>query len=184
MNYAQLKDFLKNDFDPFWAEVVLWSKEKAPQAGVSLQEAIPLDKKTLSPSDFGFHNAIKTKDGKIVFCDFEYFGWDDPAKLTSDFLLHPAMHLSEDLKKYFVRSIQKIFSSNQDLRVRLGLVYPLFGMKWCLIFLNEFLSQGFSRRLFANDKLDQESLFKEQLGKAQEMLNRIRNTYRENPYAK
>ena len=182
VDHAELKNFLKSDFDPFWSELVQWCKQEVLKAGGSLQKAITLDQKTLSPSDFGFHNAIKRADGKIIFCDFEYFGWDDSAKMTSDFILHPAMHLSEELKMHFVRGMQKIFSDGDDFHLRLRLVYPFFGMKWCLIFLNEFLSQDFSRRLYADHKIDQENLLIEQLGKTKDMLTRIENTYRANPY--
>ena len=41
--------------------------------------------KCLSPSDFGFHNVIVEKDKILRFIDFEYAGWDDPAKMVSDF---------------------------------------------------------------------------------------------------
>ena len=51
----------------------------------------------LSPSDFGFHNTIKSK--KLYFIDFEYFGLDDPVKLVIDFILHPGMKLNLQLKK-------------------------------------------------------------------------------------
>ena len=184
IKHEGLQDFLKADFDIFWAELVLWVKEKSLETGVSLQETIALDKRTLSPSDFGFHNAIKKKDGKIVFCDFEYFGWDDPAKLTSDFLLHPAMRLSEVLKGHFVRGIQNIFSTHEDLRARLRVVYPLFAMKWCLILLNEFLAQDFSRRLFADQEIERERLLIQQLDKAKNMLKHLKNMYQDNLYAK
>ena len=42
----------------------------------------------ISASDFGLHNAIMTERG-IVFFDFEFAGWDDPAKAIVDFLLQP-----------------------------------------------------------------------------------------------
>ena len=35
----------------------------------------------LSPSDFGFHNILEHQ-GQLSFLDFEYAGWDDPAKLV------------------------------------------------------------------------------------------------------
>ena len=38
----------------------------------------------ISPSDFGFHNAIKSETG-IKFIDFEFSGMDDPSKLLIDF---------------------------------------------------------------------------------------------------
>ena len=31
--------------------------------------------------------------GRLAFVDFEYFGWDDPVKLTADILLHPGWPL-------------------------------------------------------------------------------------------
>ena len=51
----------------------------------------PLDtqESVLSPSDFGFHNALLGPDGKLCFIDFEYAGWDDPAKLICDFFCQP-----------------------------------------------------------------------------------------------
>src|SRR6185503_11886129 len=39
----------------------------------------------LSPSDFGYHNAVLADDETVRFFDFEYAGWDDPAKLVCDF---------------------------------------------------------------------------------------------------
>ncbi len=42
----------------------------------------------VSPSDFGFHNAIRTDQG-VTFIDFEFAGWDDPAKASADFVLQP-----------------------------------------------------------------------------------------------
>ena len=38
----------------------------------------------VSPSDFGFHNAIKSDTG-VKFIDFEFAGLDDPSKLLLDF---------------------------------------------------------------------------------------------------
>ena len=53
----------------------------------------PLDpaERCLSPSDFGFHNAILANDGRLRFIDFEYAGWDDPSKLICDFFCQPAV---------------------------------------------------------------------------------------------
>ncbi len=43
----------------------------------------------LAPSDFGLHNALVDADGRLSFVDFEYAGWDDPAKTDADFALQP-----------------------------------------------------------------------------------------------
>jgi len=53
-----------------------------------VRDAIDPDQRCASPSDFGFHNAISTRTG-IRFIDFEFAGWDDPAKATLDFILQP-----------------------------------------------------------------------------------------------
>lgn len=53
-----------------------------------VRDAIHPGQRCVSPSDFGFHNAIRTGTG-IRFIDFEFAGWDDPAKATLDFLLQP-----------------------------------------------------------------------------------------------
>jgi hypothetical protein len=51
-------------------------------------DAISSDETCLSPSDFGYHNAIRTPVG-VKFIDFEFAGWDDPAKAAADFVLQP-----------------------------------------------------------------------------------------------
>ena len=71
----------------------LAQKRSRPGRGVDIRASgwtfdRPIDpnERSLSPSDFGFHNAIRRADGRLAFVDFEYFGWDDPAKLVADFL--------------------------------------------------------------------------------------------------
>ena len=108
--------------------------------------------RTLSPSDFGFHNALETQSGEIFFLDFEYFGWDDPAKTVCDFLLHPGMALSPSLKLQFATSLVRGLPWSQGLRERVAAYYPLFGLKWCLILLNEFLPNQILRRRFAGSR--------------------------------
>jgi len=121
-----LEGFLANDYIPFYQELVTAKKKQAQEWSISFAEEIPLEQRILSPSDFGFHNALKNSDGKITFLDFEYFGWDDPAKLISDFLLHPAMNLSEELQGIFLENVLKVFKDNTDLRNRVNIVRPFF----------------------------------------------------------
>ena len=83
---GELATWFEKSFDPLLAEVEATGDDEIDQA-----------KRILSPSDFGFHNAIRRPDGALAFVDFEYFGWDDPAKTVVDFLLHPGMTLSDAL---------------------------------------------------------------------------------------
>ena len=181
--YNTLHEFLTNDFVPSFDEITRWCKSSLNQAHMSFVSELPYEERTLSPSDFGFHNALRRSDGQIVFLDFEYFGWDDPAKMISDFLLHPAMELREDLRRRFVSSILNHFDDHRYLDKRVEIVYPLFALKWCLIFLNEFVPVGLLRRGFASEgKLDKSEVQAKQLSKARQMLHRIRRDYEHFPY--
>lgn len=183
LQYLELRSFLENDFRPFFAVLVDWARQYCAQKGISFENEITLEERTLSPSDFGFHNALRGPDGRIIFLDFEYFGWDDPAKTVVDLLWHPAIVLTEPLKKEFVRLMLETFGENKQLEQRVALVYPLFGLKWCTIILNEFVANDFSRRVYAaGDSLDRERICAEQLRKAKQLFREIKKTYLEFPY--
>ena len=77
----------------------------------------------------------------LDFVDFEYFGWDDPAKTIVDFLLHPGMQLDDALKRRFAAGVCAAFAELPALPARTRIVYPLFGLKWGLILLNDFLPE-------------------------------------------
>ena len=100
----------------------------------------------LSPSDFGFHNALRCRGDHLVFIDFEYFGWDDPVKLVCDFLLHPAMDLSNNDKVQFWTGVKKLFAGDPTFQERFYFLYPYYALRWCLILLNEFLPERWQRR--------------------------------------
>lgn len=102
-------------------------------------EPLPRAERVLSPSDFGSHNAIRTARGD-VFLDFEYFGWDDPAKLVGDVLLHPGMALDRDLRQRWWRGAGSVFGPRAMERARIAL--PLLALRWHLIVLRPFLGTG------------------------------------------
>ncbi len=181
--YAALREFLDQDLTPLLEQVTRWSEARLQSAGLSPSQELDWSQRTLSPSDFGFHNALRQRDGRIIFLDFEYFGWDDPAKMISDFLLHPAMELSADLKKKFASAVLRRFSDFPGLLGRVESVYPLFGLKWCMILLNEFVADSLQRRQFAAVAVtDRTALQMQQLEKARRMVSRIRSEYEHFPY--
>lgn len=183
VEYVALHGFLTDEFMPTLNEIAEWCRSSLNQRAMSFLAELPYEERTLSPSDFGFHNALKRSNGQIVFLDFEYFGWDDPAKMISDFLLHPAMELREGLRHRFAASIMSHLESRERLAGRLEAVYPLFGLKWCLILLNEFAPEHLSRRQFASvNDFDKGVLQAEQLVKARRMLDRVRRDYQQFPY--
>jgi hypothetical protein len=170
--YPALRSFLQGRFAET-TEALLGRARRRLRDGSAV---LPLRSRTLSPSDFGFHNALRRSDGGLVFVDFEYFGWDDPAKTISDFLLHPAMALTAASRRRFVREALAVYGGESDLAKRLDSFYPLFGLKWCLILLNEFVPQDLTRRTFAGgEAIDPVAARKRQLSRARRLLARICN---------
>jgi hypothetical protein len=171
---SALEQFLEAGFRPMLERLA---------AKLPVETDLPMEQRTLSPSDFGFHNALRRPDGRLAFLDFEYFGWDDPAKMVADFLLHPALELPERRKHRFAAGMYRRFSVNKSLAKRVETVYPLFGLKWCLIMLNEFVPEDLQRRGFASGgSLDRATAQTRQLEKAQRMLVRIEREYETFPY--
>jgi hypothetical protein len=126
---------------------------KRVRAAVAADEALldaPLAAadRVLSPSDFGFHNCIVTPTG-LTFVDFEYAGWDDPAKTVCDFFCQPAVPVPREHLERFLAAVAAASGSGQGLRDRVALLLPVYELKWCCIMLNEFLPVGDERRAFA-----------------------------------
>ena len=179
--HREMTKFLVEQLKPAQQEFAAWSSNHLSY-GDSSEELKP-HLHTLSPSDFGFHNCLRKADGNLVFLDFEHFGWDDPAKMIADFLLHPAMDLDRQLKARFMSNLLAGLDTSDNLSNRVEAVYPLFGIKWCLILLNEFHFESMQRRRRAvPDSGPDSEIQTVQLAKARLMLNEIQNTYREFPY--
>lgn len=171
-----LHTFVRTQFVPALERIRRW----LAQSSTGIKEELAPSERTLSPSDFGFHNALR-RTGELVFLDFEYFGWDDPAKMVADFLLHPAMSLSEPLKRRLVTGLLSRFEPS--LAQRLEMVYPLCGLKWCLILLNEFVPNYRLRREFAQAMgRPRSEVLVEQLAKAHRMLERVLDDHEHFPY--
>jgi len=180
-SYAALQRFLPQELAPALDVVVERARVKIGEAAWTAE--LPRSAWTLSPSDFGFHNALRCPDGSIVLLDFEYFGKDDPAKMIADFVLHPAMELSESDKRFYVERMLQCFSADRGLPDRLVLSYPLFGLKWCMILLNEFVPKYLDRREFAIEaSANREHVRARQLLKSQRMLGKIMNELESFPY--
>jgi aminoglycoside phosphotransferase (APT) family kinase protein len=168
-----LQAFLSGKFDPALEGAMQLAERNYEAAGMDFGAAIPEGERTLSPSDFGFHNARRRKDGSLVFLDFEYFGWDDPAKLMADILMHPGMVLSAEEDERFRRGLAEINREDETYGKRLSALWPLFGLRWCLILLNEFLPERWFRRVYADGGRDREAAQARQLDKAGAMLRRV-----------
>jgi hypothetical protein len=173
-SFPELSTFLESTFEPLWTEVkdestFLWPLE-------SRENSLPQEKQTLSTSDFGFHNCLKTDDGALTFLDFDYFGWDDPVKLTADFIWHPAMNLDRGLTDKWKVAMLNIFSVEPEFEERLKAAMPLYGLRWAMIVLNEFLP-GFAEKRREAGEIENYNLEKSQkiqLKKAKNYCNNVK----------
>ena len=127
----------------------------------------------LSPSDFGFHNAIRAADRRLRFLDFEYAGWDDPAKMVCDFFCQPAVPVPRELLSGFVAAVSPLWRDPAAFARRAALLLPVYELKWCCIMLNEFLPAADSRRTFAGAIVDREARRAVQLAKVASSLDRM-----------
>lgn len=170
--HRALATFLRMEIRYAWARVVTTAREGYARAGLPFDAPIALAQRRLSPSDFGLHNALTRHDGTITFLDFEYFGWDDPAKLCCDFVLHPGMHLTEELQQSFLQGVSDIFAADPDFLHRLRACLPLYAVRWTAILLNEFLPERWQRRRAAGWVGERADVLRQQLDKARVMLAR------------
>jgi hypothetical protein len=169
-----LNEFLASEFIPVAETAENWSRRGYEAGRLVFDRPIEAQQRSLSPSDFGFHNAIRRADGRLVFVDFEYFGWDDPAKLVADFLQHPGMSLTAEQCERFRTGALALYGGDEAFARRLEFVYPLFGLRWCMILLNEFLPERWEARLRAGKKDDREAATSVQLDKARRRLAVVR----------
>lgn len=138
---------------------------------------VPLtpSQRCISPSDFGFHNALKAPNQRLYFLDFEYAGWDDPGKMVGDFFAQIAVPVPGQFFDLFVCKTMGIFPESEQLVKRAQILRPVYQIKWCCIALNVFLSYHLDRRKFASENtLDVVGLQRAQLSKVQRIMESLK----------
>lgn len=140
---------VQNRLAPTWKRVRDGIEAAAAREGIDLPSAIATE--CVSPSDFGFHNALFGDDGRATFLDFEYAGRDDPAKLVCDFFCQPEVPVPLGFFETFLDAIASPLGLRDVDLWRCRALLPAYRIKWVCIILNEFLAVGASRRAFADD---------------------------------
>jgi hypothetical protein len=143
--------FISKRLLPAWHAVRLKLAADAQAAGISMEQALAADDRCLSPSDFGFHNALIDDLGRVTFLDFEYAGSDDPAKLVSDFFCQPEIPVPIEYHAGFIARVADGFGLDEKGRARCRMLLDAYRIKWTCIILNDFLPLGAARRAFADD---------------------------------
>lgn len=158
-DHAAFRVFVRDELAPHCEKII---------AGIDTSSARP--PQVLSPSDFGFHNALKDGEGRLWFLDFEYAGWDDAAKLLCDYFCQPQVPVAIEHAPRFVGAMSEV-TGESGLDVRFRQLLPLHAAKWACILLNEFLKTDAERRKFAGLQDRRDS----QLEKARQMLQKSRS---------
>lgn len=147
MILADAQLFLQHELYPAWNKVC--ASLHASHRANSNTNVSPI----LSPSDFGFHNALRTAHG-LVFIDFEYAGYDDPAKMLCDFLCQPAVPVPENMLvqtlQHMTDAIATDASTQHIIAQRTMHLLPVHHIKWCCIMLNNFKQIDNKRRQFSS----------------------------------
>ena len=166
----ELKTFLQVNFLPELERALAKGRAAVVAAGLDFTTDVPQECRSLVPADFGFHNSLRRPDGSLAFVDFEYFGWDDPVKLTADVILHPGQRLASAQRARLKRGAQGIYGRDETFAVRLAAYLPLFALRWSLILLNEFIPERWDRRRLAGATESWDEAKRRQLGRARDML--------------
>ncbi len=148
---AEAQSFVSTRLLPAWAAVKSRLIADASAAGLSIHEPIGADERCLSPSDFGFHNALVDDEGRVNFLDFEYAGLDDPAKLVSDFFCQPEVPVPLAFHAHFIERMARGLALHASAIARCRLLLNSYRVKWTCIILNDFVPLDSARRAFAGE---------------------------------
>jgi hypothetical protein len=169
----ELAAFLRASFAPALETLASRARSEMAAAGLDFAEPLPQEERSLVPADFGFHNCLRGADGTLRFLDFEYFGWDDPVKLTADMLHHPGTPLAPAQRAHLREAALRVYGQQPAFAARLHALYPLFGMRWVLILLNEFLPERWRQRVAAGETAPWTQAKARQLARARDLLARL-----------
>lgn len=135
---------------PRWVAMREQIERDAAAQGLGLATPIAEGETCISPSDFGYHNALINDAGLLTFIDFEYAGRDDPAKLVCDFFCQPEVPVPLAHFDRFAEGVAAALDLSDAANARMRLLLDAYRIKWTCIMLNDFLPMDAARRAFAD----------------------------------
>ncbi len=180
--HQTVRDWVESVVSLRWDQWLCRAATACQQANIDPAVVLPTKHRCLSPSDFGFHNALwcDAPPQNLIFLDFEYAGWDDPAKLVCDFFCQPQvpvpMRAFERFAKRVVRATHGASASEKEIMTamrRARFLLPVYQFKWCCICLNEFLPNGRARRAHAGHHSASPAHLQEQFERAHAIFNQL-----------
>jgi Phosphotransferase enzyme family len=114
-------------------------REFSVRSGEAMDRLLTASERAISASDFGFHNALVDAARRLTFLDFEYAGWDDPAKMIADFFAQADLPVPLQFLDPFLARFAGVTADGAMIAARCRAILPLHRVKWALILLNGFL---------------------------------------------
>lgn len=141
--------FVYERLEPLWRRLRESVLARCAELRLDIHRVVPDHDRIVSPSDFGFHNAIVRPNGGVVFIDFEYAGWDDPAKCVLDFFNQVAVPVPREYVEPMMDKLAHALDSPAQFRQRVHILFPCYRLKWCCMRLMHMLPIHRERRSFA-----------------------------------
>lgn len=142
---SRVEPFIRDEVAPLVGREIAAFERRLRSSGLSSDEPLDARLRIPSPSDFGLHNMILDRYDRVWFVDFEYFGWDDPAKLMADFRHSVANTMPAPARERFVERVLGALDDDPGARQRLAVVSDLVRAEWILIVLNELSAERVGR---------------------------------------
>ena len=165
----QARHLVQEKVIPAWERILQITNREWPEKGRGTHRATAC----VSPSDFGFHNSLLGGDGRLRFFDFEYAGWDDPAKMAADFFCQPRIAAPASEFPGVAARLAELFPQDAEVAERATSLWPVYRMKWICIMLNEFLPAGKTRRGFSLGEEAQVALRRQRLEAVRGSLEKL-----------
>ena len=95
--------------------------------------------------------------------------------MIADAFWHPGSALDGDLAEMLRQNMTGLFARRDGdiFRQRFDALFPIFGVLWCLIILNEFLPERWSRRVAAGNTETAAEACARQLQRARVLLQKV-----------
>lgn len=131
--------------------------------------------KRLCPIDFGPHNMLVDNNGNEYFIDFEYFGYDDPARIIADFQMHDrSFGIDKNLKDLFKSDYLEKTNATDEFKRHLSYVENITSVEWLTIYLWSITPEKIEHREFSDKNFEEKTYITKQIDKYKKRLGLFR----------
>lgn len=141
----QTESLIQNEMSPLWERVLGNILSQFQTAGMDIDRELSREEAVISPGEFGFHNALFTKDREIYFIDFDRSGWDDPARFLGNFFTLGPFVPKEIHWDFAIEMLSKLPHLDAHFAIRARLLLPAYQMARASSSLLQCLQKGGKR---------------------------------------